>query len=123
MCPGVAILPSTHVENTGGAVAVITRLTRAVAYAGWLAHHDSAFFSLQLPANGSTSTLFASYTSKCRCGPLELPELPTLPRNSPATTRAPMPLLVSVPAFMWPYHAIEPSSCCTYTAFHGFELK
>lgn len=42
-----------------------------------------------------------------------------LPRNSPATTRAPTGLVVSDPDFMWPYQATEPSSCRTETAFQS----
>jgi hypothetical protein len=110
--PVSATRPSApHVANTGGAVAVSARLMCVTKYGGWFAHHDSAFQVLHCPANGSTSLWFASYTSKCRCGPVELPELPTLPRYSPTATRSPMPFGVGDPLFIWPYHAIEPSSC------------
>src|SRR5204863_2715989 len=87
------------------------------------AHHDSALKVLQLPANGSMSCPLLSWISRCRCGPVESPELPITPRNSPASTDAPNPLLVSEPALRCPYHAVDPSGCRTYTAFHRLSLS
>src|SRR6188768_1441629 len=102
-----------QVENTGGAVAVSTRFTCVTKYGGWFAHHDCELHVLHWPANGSTSWPAESYTSKCRCGPVELPELPTLPRYSPTATVSPIALAVSDPVFMWPYQATDPSACWT----------
>ena len=42
--------------------------------------------------------------------PVEFPELPTVPRYSPATPLWPTAFVVSEPFFMWPYQMIEPSA-------------
>src|ERR1043165_4775697 len=52
-------------------------------------------------------------TSKCRCGPDELPEVPLIPIGCPATTFWPMN--TSGFTSMWQYRVTTPAACVTST--------
>src|SRR6476661_2185194 len=82
-------------------------------YGLWLLHQLDPFIRLQFPAKGSMSVeeVFPDQTSKCKCGPEELPELPTTPMNSPCVTVCPITFGVSEFFFICQYNVLEPSAC------------
>ncbi len=70
---------------------------------------------MPLAASHGSGSIFCepfSHTSKCRCGPVELPRLPMVAISSPAATRWPCCTRISLTC---PYTVMVPSSCCTRT--------
>ena len=80
-----------QVGYTGAALCVDRRLMRDSRYGRCAAHALAA--ALHWPLFGSITgafTLLLARSSKCRCGPVEMPELPTLPSTVPAATAVPI---------------------------------